>query len=68
MSEPVIFDGCCCAGGAGYGYSNAGFEVVGVDIDPQPRYPLPFIRTDALKLDPKFTWDGCWSASRIVVE
>lgn len=47
--KPRLLDLFSCAGGAGVGYARAGFDVLGVDIDPQPNYPYEHHVGDALQ-------------------
>ncbi|MFB7188448.1 DNA methylase [Streptomyces sp. NPDC056230] len=49
MNRPLIADVYCCAGGAGRGYGDAGFDVFGVDKVDRSRYPYRFAQGDALE-------------------
>lgn len=55
----------CGAGGSSMGLKQAGFEeILGVDINMQPKYPFEFIQSDIFNLDIKFMkqFDFIWAS------
>ena len=70
----TLLDVCSKAGGAGYGYYLAGFDIVSVDREPQPNQPFPFIQADLRDLDPQWIAENfnavagsppCWKWSNL---
>ncbi len=47
--KPDLLDLYCCAGAAGFGYYQAGFNIVGVDIVDRPNYFGEFVKADAIE-------------------
>lgn len=61
-----ILDAFCCQGGASVGLKRTWphAEIVVVDIEPQPRYPFEFVRSDAIEFISRFgRWfDFIWAS------
>ena len=53
MTRPLLIDWYCCEGGAAQGYYEAGFNIIGIDSKPQPRYPFAFIQCADEDVDPR---------------
>jgi DNA (cytosine-5)-methyltransferase 1 len=48
VTRPRLLDTFCGAGGCSVGYSRAGFDVIGIDIELHDDYPFPMVVGDAM--------------------
>ncbi len=58
----IALDLFCKAGGAAKGLAEAGFDVVGMDIEPQPHYPYAFIQCDIISVKSLRKFDFIWAS------
>jgi len=59
--KPKCLDLFCKQGGASRGLADAGLQITGLDIDPQPLYPFHFIQADATTY-PLDGYDFYWAS------
>lgn len=58
---PRLADLYCGAGGSAVGLHQVGFQVIGFDLQPQPRYPFEFHQLDALQVSLE-GFDAVWAS------